>query len=682
MKNLAKIFVLLFVINILTGFVLASEKVATDPSRIGVGARLLGMGKGYIAQADDLYGIFINPAALASLSKWQLTSMQGKFINEYDYLNAAYAVPTRLGTFGIGYVGSGISFIGAAATQEVIDGVRIIPSTTEGVAYNFSDQVLLLSWGNNLTKNVALGATVKFFSLGMSGPGISNGSAAGREIDLGLVFRPNTILGLAAVYQNALSFDAGGKISWANGSQETLRSTFKLGLSLNLLGPKGLFYLGDNLLTANIDRDIFPKESAGDPDIPSLWHTGLEWSPSEYIDLRLGIDQDIIGTGGTGLLDVSNNFTSGIGLYFDSFRFDYAYHQYNELSDNDTHYFSLTYGVDNKRKQKSVAEKKEVGFIEVFLTGKEDAEEVKDAVVVEMVKVEIPKVEEEIVVPPELLEEVPTVAEVVKEELVPVDEMTVYDEKTVISGRLTSRRISKLMINGVKIPIKNGKFTANLPLNIGKNLFVFQGFDKRGQLIDAKEVKILRMANITDLAPDYWAKNAIEQLVTLGILGLYPDGTFRPEEKVSRIYFLMDILRAGNISSLEVVSFPFTDVALDDPIAPFVLAGYEAEITKGYPNKTFRPWEKTSRAEGVVMIVRFSNLTLPSRLDERPYEDVGARHWAIKEISTAKERSMIRFVLENFDPDKKITRAEMASSLAKVKFISDQIDAMMNWDGN
>ena len=63
--------------------VTALDKIANDPSRIGVGARILGMGKSYVGLADDVSGIFIDPAALASVKDWQITSMSGNFINEY-----------------------------------------------------------------------------------------------------------------------------------------------------------------------------------------------------------------------------------------------------------------------------------------------------------------------------------------------------------------------------------------------------------------------------------------------------------------------------------------------------------------------------------------------------------------------------------------------------------------------
>ena len=57
----------------------------------------------------------------------------------------------------------------------------------------------------------------------------------------------------------------------------------------------------------------------------------------------MGLDQDLLGTSNG--LETYNNFTAGVGFLLNGYRFDYAYHQYCSVSDNDTHYFSISYGL-------------------------------------------------------------------------------------------------------------------------------------------------------------------------------------------------------------------------------------------------------------------------------------------------------------------------------------------------
>ena len=621
------VFLLVFV---LSQACFAQTKVANDPSRIGVGARLLGMGKGYIGLADDLSGIFINPSALSVVDKWQITSMSGKFINEYEYLNLGSAYPTPYGTFGIGYVNSSIGFTGPAATTEVIDGIRIIPSSTEGVSYNFYDSVVLLSWGKDMgglinweiLDHFSAGATLKFFFLGMSGPGISNGSATGNEVDLGINYRPNPIFKAGAVLQNALPFETGGKIKWSNGTEETLHSTLKLGVSLKLLGEEGWSQYGEHELLLNVDRDFFPNRD----NIPQLWHAGVEWSPIPFIDIRTGIDQDIVGTGTAGDLEPANNLTAGVGLYFGGFRFDYAFHQYNQITDNDTHYFSLSYGVEKKKK-------------------------------------------------PEVVEELPSFS------ITPEDKKIVFEEEVALEGRVLNRKIKKVTVCAKEVPLEQERFKTVVPLTLGKNSIMVQGYDESAEkLIDSEKIRILRLKAFNDVPADYWAAIPISLLAMEGVISGYPDGTFRPEGHITRAEICTLLMKTKGIGDFRPRGKPFRDIPVTHWAANYIGAAARQGIVKGYPDGTFRPNGLISRAEGVVMLARFANLP-ESRLLEVPFTDVPGRHWAVKEISAAKEGGLLQYLAgKPFELNRQLTRAEVAEMLSKTSYLKPKVDDILDWE--
>lgn len=602
----------------------AQTAVANDPSRVGVGARILGMGKGYVGVADDLLGIFMNPAAISSVKNWQITSMQGKFINEYDYLSLGTALPTALGVFGIGYVGSGYGFTAPAATTEVIDGIRIIPSTTEGVSYGFNSQVILFSWGTELFDNFAAGATFKIFSSGMSGPGISDGTASGNEVDLGLHFRPAAPFKAGLVLQNALPFGSGGKIKWENGTEETFPSLLKAGLSLRLLGEEGWRKLGKHELALNMDGDFYPFR----PNLPSLLHFGLEWSPIEFIDLRTGIDQEIVGRREGSLLEPANNFTAGVGLYFGRFRFDYAFHQYDQLSDNDTHYFSLTYGVSKKKK-------------------------------------------------PEVMVKKPSFS------ITPADKTILFAEEVRIEGEVLNKKIRRVAINEIEAPIKEYEFQKKFPLTLQKNSFVVEGYDN-GNLIDSQKIRILRLKKFADVPADYWAGIPISVLAMEKVISGYPDGSFKPEGNITRAEICALLMKTkAQAEAKETVvaklALPFTDVASNHWAANYIGAAARQGIIKGYPDKTFRAKGLITRAEGVVMLARFAKLP-ESRLLEVPFADVPGRHWAVKEISAAKEAGILHYLKDkSFELNKKLTRSEVAEMLSRTSFLKSKVDDLLDW---
>lgn len=628
LKIWESVFLIALIVLILSQSSLAQTKIANDPTRIGVGARLLGMGKGYVGLADDLTGIFINPSALSSVKNWQITSMSGKFINEFDYLNMATAFPTRYGVFGIGYVSSSIAFIAPTGVTEVIDGIRIIPSTTEGgQSYNFNNSVLLFSWGKelkglfnlDLLDDFSAGATYKMFSLGMSGPGITDGSAGGNELDLGLHYRPNPVFKAGVVLQNALPFSSGGKIVWKNKTQESLSATLKIGLSVKVLGEEGYSRLGEHELIYNLDRDIFPYRD----NIPQLWHMGLEWSPIPYIDLRAGIDQDIVGTGGPGLLKPTDNFTAGVGLYFGGFRFDYAYHQYNQVTDNDTHYFSLSYGVAKKRKPKVMVKKPSFSIS-------------------------------------------------------PPDKTILFTEEVSIEGKVLNKKIRGITINDIEAPVEENTFQIRKPLELRKNTILVQGYDN-GKTIDSQKIRILRLKKFADVAADYWASIPISVLAMEKVISGYPDGSFKPERNITRAEICTLIMKTKGIGDFKVSGKPYKDIEATHWAANYIGAAARQGIVKGYPDKTFCP-KLITRAEGVVMLARFAKFP-ESRLLEVPFADVPGRHWAIKEISAAKEAGILHYLKDkSFELNKKLTRAEVAEMLSKTSFLKSKMHDILGWE--
>ncbi|OGC23137.1 hypothetical protein A2291_00450 [candidate division WOR-1 bacterium RIFOXYB2_FULL_42_35] len=610
---------------------LAATTVANDPTRISVGARPLGMGKAYVALADDINSVFINPAGLSKIDNWQATSMQGKFISEVNYLDFAGAYPTYFGNFCIGYVGSNISFNSPAVTLESSGGVvRIIPSTTEGVSYNYNNNVTLLSYGTDLKgllnqpffDHLSFGATVKLFSQQLSGPGISGGSGTGYDLDVGLIYQPNSILKAGLVVQNALPASMGGKIVWDSGSEEDLPAVIKPGLSLKILGPQGLRQIGKQTLTLNLDGDLYWNR----PNLPSLLHLGLEWSPTESIDIRAGIDQDIIGTGGGGLSS-SNNLTAGIGLYLNGYRFDYAYHQYFGISDNDTHYFSLSYG----------------------------------------------------------LWKTPPPAKVYLKLLEPTDEAVVYSANQIISGQVLDDDAKKITVNGQTAEISTTKlFSIAMPLELKKNSLVVIAYNQQGKELERKTVRILRLATFEDVASNYWAKKPIGELASLGIISGYPDGTFRPENKITRAELVTLLAKIEDISAEadnSIKTTPFRDVKPNYWAAPYILYSSENKVVTGYPDQTFRPGYNVNRVEGVTILARFAQLDLKQPIRELSFPDLPGRHWALREVNAAKSAGLLKYLEDqDFKPAQNLTRAEVVEMLAKTEFSKKKLADLLDWN--
>jgi len=551
-------------------------KVATDPTRISVGARILGMGKAYLGRADDIGSLFINPAGLAKIGEWQATSMSGKFINEFNYLNLGLAYPTRLGTFAFGFTGSDISFSGPAAVLESIDGVRVVPSTTETVSYGYNNSVMLLGYGGKPRDDLAVGLTLKLFSPILTGPQITGGTARGFDADLGFLYEPRPAVRVGVTVQNFIPYSLGGKIRWGNGQEESFPSTLKAGLGLVLLGEKGIGKAGRQELKFNFDGDFTPLR----PTIPSLYHLGLEWSPVKILDLRLGIDQDIIGKGG-GLLDVSNNFTAGVGIYLDGFRFDYAFHQYYGAVENDTHYLSLSYGIFREPTPKVIKEKVHV--------------------------------------------------------IAPADRAVLYAEKVPVLVQVLDPEI-KLITIGSQIwgVTREGYYETEAGLEVGKNLIEVEGWSSTGRKVETGYQRVLRLLSFKDVDEIYWARPPIERLATLGMLRGYRDGNFKPQERVRRQDFaallarlispeartevanpkkyitraeaVMMIYNFGGVIPVPVLESPFPDIPGRFWAAGAIYAAKSAGVLKYLEGGNFIPGKDLTRAEMAELLSRVPSI--------------------------------------------------------------------------
>lgn len=308
----------------------AQTRIANDPTKISVGARPLGMGKTFTGIADDPSAIFLNPAGLGGIDNVEITSMSGKFINEVDYVQLAGVIPTKFGKIGFGYGGSGLAFSAPSPEVIIIGGEeKVIPSTSGTLNYQWDDRALLFSYGNGLTlpifNDLQLGGTLKLFSQNLAGSNISTVTASGLNLDIGALAQPRPELKIGAVVQNVL----GNGMKWSNGVEEALPMLGKLGLSYRLLADRSL------TLGFDYETPLARSNAAG------ISHLGAEWSPLDVVTLRLGYD--------------GSDPTYGLGFSYDGWRFDYAYHAYNDLASSATNYFSLSLGLF-KEKPKATEE--------------------------------------------------------------------------------------------------------------------------------------------------------------------------------------------------------------------------------------------------------------------------------------------------------------------------------------
>lgn len=106
----------------------------------------------------------------------------------------------------------------------------------------------------------------------------------------------------------------------------------------------------------------------------------------------------------------------------------------------------------------------------------------------------------------------------------------------------------------------------------------------------------------------------------------------------------------------------------------------EKGVINGYPDNTFRPDGKMTRAEFAKIIVTAEKLS--ETLKENKFTDI-SNHWAEEYISIMAANGMIQGYEDNtFKPNNEITYAEVVAILIRELDMEDKLDETLQWPQN
>ena len=114
----------------------------------------------------------------------------------------------------------------------------------------------------------------------------------------------------------------------------------------------------------------------------------------------------------------------------------------------------------------------------------------------------------------------------------------------------------------------------------------------------------------SDVSQDYWAHEEIEVLAKMGVVNGYPDGTFLPENPVTRAEFAKMVLLSLGLTPKAPSAIRFPDVGKDHWAYLYVEGLASLGLVEGYPDGTFQPEGQVTLAEVVAVVVRAKDWTL------------------------------------------------------------------------
>ena len=98
-------------------------------------------------------------------------------------------------------------------------------------------------------------------------------------------------------------------------------------------------------------------------------------------------------------------------------------------------------------------------------------------------------------------------------------------------------------------------------------------------------------------------ETAINELIDLGIVTGYPDGTYKPNENVTRAQLAKIICEALKLEEV-TDSITFSDVASNHWAMKYIKTASKNNIITGYTDGTFKPEANVTYAEAVTMVMR------------------------------------------------------------------------------
>jgi len=163
-----------------------------------------------------------------------------------------------------------------------------------------------------------------------------------------------------------------------------------------------------------------------------------------------------------------------------------------------------------------------------------------------------------------------------------------------------------------------------------------------------------------DVLPSHWSFDWVEAIAASGLTSGYPDGTFRPETQVTRAEMAIFLLKGNGITPPAMDgSHPFTDIT-GHWAEIFIEELYDQGITGGYPDGTYRPENQVTRAEMAIFLLKGIGISPPPPDGSHPFPDISG-HWAEIFIEELYDQGISGGYPDGtYRPENRVTRAEMA----------------------
>lgn len=215
----------------------------------------------------------------------------------------------------------------------------------------------------------------------------------------------------------------------------------------------------------------------------------------------------------------------------------------------------------------------------------------------------------------------------------------------------------------------NGRDTKLKPLGVDLNNRTNNVFQAIGNSIDPKKIagRINFVAGGTNTAfsdiQGHWAQQYIQALASQAIITGFPDGTFKPNDPVTRAQFATIVSKAFNPAPRNP-AVNFTDVRSNFWGFGAIQTASRAGFMAGFPGGAFRPDQRIPKVQALVALSNGLQYGAgdPSLLSR--FQDAASiPSWAASPIAAATQRQIVVNypTVGQLNPNREATRAEVAA---------------------
>ena len=174
-------------------------------------------------------------------------------------------------------------------------------------------------------------------------------------------------------------------------------------------------------------------------------------------------------------------------------------------------------------------------------------------------------------------------------------------------------------------------------------------------------VKLPSSQPVEDIS-GHWAKDNINALVKMGVITGYEDGTFRPDQNISRAEFAAILVKAFNLSTQSGKTFSDTQ---NHWAKQFVSTAYANNVVNGYSDSVFKPDNMITREQMAVMVANAGKLSTQKGIPDFS-DNASMSVWAREAVLSANNAELIAGYPDNtFRPKNYATRAEAVTVVLK-----------------